>query len=158
MEARVCLTGRPRLDVLSSSSLFKRVRNHTRWLQPWLVFSRQLFEVAHCGNGFVEAGEECDCGLRAVSSSSCRCPFTVLLIQRGETWLFCFFRTATKNAARNAPSPTGRTAATGLAATTHAWYDLGFKVGYDVSNFLTTLKGFSLFASSTLEVTAAASL
>lgn len=72
--------------------------------------------------------------------------------------MFLFCRTATKNAARNVPSPTGRTAATGLAATTHAWYDLSLKVLYDRSHFQTTSTRFSTSASSTLEVTAAASL
>uniref|UniRef100_A0A8C6VVE3 ADAM metallopeptidase domain 23 n=1 Tax=Nothobranchius furzeri TaxID=105023 RepID=A0A8C6VVE3_NOTFU len=37
------------------------------------LFNRptKLFEVAHCGNGFVEAGEECDCGLRADCYKEC---------------------------------------------------------------------------------------
>lgn len=30
-------------------------------------FSVQLFEPTDCGNGYVEVGEECDCGVRAVS-------------------------------------------------------------------------------------------
>ncbi|XP_037542913.1 disintegrin and metalloproteinase domain-containing protein 23 isoform X2 [Nematolebias whitei] len=37
------------------------------------LFNRptKLFEVAHCGNGFVEVGEECDCGLRADCYKEC---------------------------------------------------------------------------------------
>ena len=27
----------------------------------------QLFEPTECGNGYVEAGEECDCGIHVVS-------------------------------------------------------------------------------------------
>lgn len=30
-------------------------------------FPAQLFEPTECGNGYVEVGEECDCGVRAVS-------------------------------------------------------------------------------------------
>lgn len=30
-------------------------------------FPVQLFEPTECGNGYVEVGEECDCGVRAVS-------------------------------------------------------------------------------------------
>ncbi|XP_072253113.1 disintegrin and metalloproteinase domain-containing protein 23 isoform X1 [Leuresthes tenuis] len=32
---------------------------------------KKLFEVAHCGNGFVEMGEECDCGLRTDCYKEC---------------------------------------------------------------------------------------
>uniref|UniRef100_A0A3P9LEY8 ADAM metallopeptidase domain 23a n=1 Tax=Oryzias latipes TaxID=8090 RepID=A0A3P9LEY8_ORYLA len=37
------------------------------------LFNRptKLFEVAHCGNGFVEVGEECDCGLRSDCYKEC---------------------------------------------------------------------------------------
>ncbi|XP_017278157.1 disintegrin and metalloproteinase domain-containing protein 23 isoform X1 [Kryptolebias marmoratus] len=37
------------------------------------LFNRptKLYEVAHCGNGFVEVGEECDCGLRADCYKEC---------------------------------------------------------------------------------------
>lgn len=31
------------------------------------IFPAQLFEPTECGNGYVEVGEECDCGVRAVS-------------------------------------------------------------------------------------------
>ncbi|XP_041857827.1 disintegrin and metalloproteinase domain-containing protein 23 isoform X1 [Melanotaenia boesemani] len=31
----------------------------------------KLFEAAHCGNGFVEVGEECDCGLRGDCYKEC---------------------------------------------------------------------------------------
>uniref|UniRef100_A0A3B3UX67 ADAM metallopeptidase domain 23 n=1 Tax=Poecilia latipinna TaxID=48699 RepID=A0A3B3UX67_9TELE len=33
--------------------------------------TKQLFEVAHCGNGYVEVGEECDCGLRSDCHKGC---------------------------------------------------------------------------------------
>ncbi|KAM4558513.1 disintegrin and metalloproteinase domain-containing protein 23 isoform 3-T3 [Odontesthes bonariensis] len=37
------------------------------------LFNRptKLFEVAHCGNGFVEVGEECDCGMRTDCYKEC---------------------------------------------------------------------------------------
>uniref|UniRef100_A0A3B5MZ56 ADAM metallopeptidase domain 23 n=1 Tax=Xiphophorus couchianus TaxID=32473 RepID=A0A3B5MZ56_9TELE len=37
------------------------------------LFNRptKLFEVAHCGNGYVEVGEECDCGLRSDCHKGC---------------------------------------------------------------------------------------
>ncbi|XP_030614210.1 disintegrin and metalloproteinase domain-containing protein 23 isoform X3 [Archocentrus centrarchus] len=37
------------------------------------LFNRptKLFEVANCGNGFVEVGEECDCGLRTDCQQEC---------------------------------------------------------------------------------------
>ncbi|XP_024142916.1 disintegrin and metalloproteinase domain-containing protein 23 isoform X1 [Oryzias melastigma] len=37
------------------------------------LFNRptKLFETAHCGNGFVEVGEECDCGLRSDCYKEC---------------------------------------------------------------------------------------
>uniref|UniRef100_A0A8C5HRN5 ADAM metallopeptidase domain 23a n=1 Tax=Gouania willdenowi TaxID=441366 RepID=A0A8C5HRN5_GOUWI len=39
------------------------------------LFNRptKLFEVADCGNGFVEVGEECDCGTRSVSDCYKEC-------------------------------------------------------------------------------------
>ncbi|KAM6934719.1 disintegrin and metalloproteinase domain-containing protein 23 isoform 3-T3 [Xenentodon cancila] len=37
------------------------------------LFNRptKLFDAAHCGNGFVEVGEECDCGLRSDCYKEC---------------------------------------------------------------------------------------
>lgn len=31
----------------------------------------QLFEPTECGNGYVEAGEECDCGFHVVGIRDC---------------------------------------------------------------------------------------
>ncbi|XP_015225968.1 PREDICTED: disintegrin and metalloproteinase domain-containing protein 23 isoform X2 [Cyprinodon variegatus] len=37
------------------------------------LFNRptKLFDVAHCGNGYIEVGEECDCGLRSDCHKGC---------------------------------------------------------------------------------------
>lgn len=47
------------------------------------LFSRNkptfLFDSPQCGNGFVEAGEQCDCGLPEFCENTCCDPFTCML-------------------------------------------------------------------------------
>lgn len=43
----------------------------------------QLFESTECGNGYVEVGEECDCGVRAVSHC-----FAIVV----KNYIYCFFK------------------------------------------------------------------
>lgn len=40
---------------------------------------KKLFESPHCGNGFIEPGEECDCGLREYCKNPCCNPDTCML-------------------------------------------------------------------------------
>lgn len=89
----------------------------------------QLFEVAHCGNGYVEVGEECDCGLRSVGLffSCFVLHFCCNLICYDGSNLFFILRTATRAAARSVHLLMERTAAMGLAATSHVWYEFGYK-------------------------------
>lgn len=94
-----------------------------------LRFPLQLFEATECGNGYVEVGEECDCGLRAVSS----CMWGDLFLwapasldydassHMSPVHVHACCRTATGSAVRSALSPTAPTAATGVAATIPAW-------------------------------------
>jgi hypothetical protein len=39
----------------------------------------KLFDSPTCGNGFVEAGEQCDCGLKQYCNNSCCNPETCML-------------------------------------------------------------------------------
>lgn len=88
-------------------------------------FFLQLFEPTECGNGFVEVGEECDCGARAVS---CFCLFfsSGSLFVVDEAPPLFVFRSAIRNAARSVLSLMVHTAAMARAAIPHVWYELGF--------------------------------
>lgn len=41
----------------------------------------RLFESPLCGNGFVEKGEECDCGIKELCKNPCCNPETCMLFK-----------------------------------------------------------------------------
>lgn len=109
----------------------------------------QLFEPTECGNGYVEAGEECDCGVRTVSYCSnvylfllsyCTMSHCSALHSLPESFhknavlmiilcsllfsVYFHYRNATKNAARNVLCLMERTAVMGPAAITPVWWVL----------------------------------
>ena len=127
VEALVCLTNRPRLEAaplcpfphvshvinltLSSNALVlscAAVRDNSVW--EWICRGGRGVWLRRASGECTSASHVCllwSCLLRWVMACS----------------LFVC-RSATRNAARSVPSPTGRTAATAPAAITHVWYEL----------------------------------
>lgn len=91
----------------------------------------QLFEDTECGNGYVEVGEECDCGPREVSSrdtldSTQRTSVFYTSILYTPTVFSCVcvcicYRSALKSAVKSVLCLTVLTAVTDPAAITHVW-------------------------------------
>lgn len=110
--ALVSSTGRPRLDVYK---FFTYCRG---WDRAQLCSSRcpcflwQLFEPTECGNGFVEVGEECDCGARAVSlfcfyfgKTVCCCLFIQIEVCLQECYKECCKKCSLANGAHCSDGP-----------------------------------------------------
>lgn len=129
VEARVCLTGQPRLEAHKSAPLCHNC--YTSHMPPESFILSWLFLAAVRGNRMWEWICRGGRGVWLWSQSSellfGSVSHVCLLSSCLLRWvkLRFIFRSATRNAARSVPSPMGHTAVMAPAAITHVWYELG---------------------------------